>query len=242
MRTIVWFRGKDLRLSDHEPLSNALASGEVIPLFVLDPAIFAPKRAREIPHRIQFLLDSLHALEQELEARGSRLVVVSGRSTEVIPRLARQWKVDRVVGQRWVEPFARQRDQRIRQILGTPLELYEGETLLPPGTLRTGGGKPYAVFTPFARAFARLATVKEPLAEPRSLPPLPSDIAPETTRVPTCDALGITRTSEEAMLWRGWGFYRQGDSGTALRFFRDALKINPLYEDAQYAINFVNSN
>ncbi len=55
-------------------------------------------------------------------------------------------------------------------------------------------------------------------------------------------ALGITRTSEEAMLWRGWGFYRQGESDTALKYFRDALKVNPLYEDAQRAIQYVNSN
>lgn len=52
-------------------------------------------------------------------------------------------------------------------------------------------------------------------------------------------ALGITRTSEEAMLWRGWAFYRQGDSSTALKYFRDALKIHPNYEDAQLAIQTI---
>ena len=47
-RTIVWFRGKDLRISDHAPLRDAVAAGEVIPLFVLDPYFFAPTRAREL--------------------------------------------------------------------------------------------------------------------------------------------------------------------------------------------------
>lgn len=55
-------------------------------------------------------------------------------------------------------------------------------------------------------------------------------------------ALGITRTSEEAMLWRGWAFFRQGDNNTALKYFRDALKINPNYEDAQTAITYLRSN
>jgi hypothetical protein len=36
-RTLVWFRGKDLRVADHGPLASALDAGEVIPLFVLDP-------------------------------------------------------------------------------------------------------------------------------------------------------------------------------------------------------------
>jgi tetratricopeptide (TPR) repeat protein len=54
-------------------------------------------------------------------------------------------------------------------------------------------------------------------------------------------ALEITRTSEEAMLWRGWAFYRQGDKSTALKYFRDALKIHPDYEDAQLAIQTAQS-
>ncbi len=62
MRTIVWFRGKDLRLADHEPLRQAVAAGEMIPLFVIDPYFFAPERARRIPHRMQFLIDSLAEL------------------------------------------------------------------------------------------------------------------------------------------------------------------------------------
>jgi hypothetical protein len=55
-------------------------------------------------------------------------------------------------------------------------------------------------------------------------------------------ALEITRTSEEAMLWRGWAEYRRGKSEIALNYFRDALRIRPDYVDAIYAIDFVNSN
>ena len=194
MRTLVWFRGKDLRVSDHAPLRAAAAVGEVVPLFVLDPYFFAPPRARELPHRMQFLLDSLRALEAELAARGSRLLVVEGKSTEVVPRLARQWRVDRVVAQRWTEPFARERDARVRAALAAhsiPFTLHEGETLLAPGTLRTGAGRPYAVFTPFARAFAGTVAIERPLAAPESLPPLPVGVTATTVRIPTCESLGI---------------------------------------------------
>lgn len=55
-------------------------------------------------------------------------------------------------------------------------------------------------------------------------------------------ALEISRTSEEAMLWRGWAFYRQGDNGTALKYFRDALRIHPDYEEAKLAIQTVQNN
>lgn len=59
MRSIVWFGGKDLRIADHGPLTEALRVGEVLPLFILDPYFFAPDRAQGLPHRMQFLLESL---------------------------------------------------------------------------------------------------------------------------------------------------------------------------------------
>jgi len=54
-------------------------------------------------------------------------------------------------------------------------------------------------------------------------------------------ALQRTDNSEEALLWRGWGFYRQGDTNAALRKFEQALEANPFYLDAEYAIDFVSS-
>src|SRR5512146_959491 len=113
-RTLVWFRGKDLRLGDHAPLASALASGgELVPVFVLDPYFFAPARARELPHRMQFLLESLEALQKNVAHLGSELLLVAGKSVELVPQLARQLHVTRVVAQRWTEPFGRERDRRI---------------------------------------------------------------------------------------------------------------------------------
>ena len=55
-------------------------------------------------------------------------------------------------------------------------------------------------------------------------------------------ALERTPNAEEAMLWRGWGFYRKGDASQAVALFRQALEMNPRYEDARYALEFVSSN
>lgn len=192
MRTIVWFRGKELRIADHAPLQAALHGGEVIPLFVLDPYFFAPERARELSNRLQFLLSSLASLEKNLAARGSKLLIVEGRATEVVPRLAKAWQADRVVAQRWTEPFARTRDERIKATLGDGFELYEGETLQRPGTLRTGAGKPYSVFSQFAKTFAKTVVVGAPLPAPKSLPPLPKNLKADTVAIPTMESLGLT--------------------------------------------------
>ena len=194
MRTLVWFRGKDLRLSDHVPLTTALAAGEVLPLFVIDPYFFAPERARDTPHRVQFLLESIAALARELEQHGTRLLLAAGKSHEVVPALARRWRVDRVTAQAWAWPVGRERDRRVRDALEVPFELTDGETLLPPGSLRTTSGSPYSVFTPFARAFRR-QRLGPPLPAPAALPPLPGEIDADPlgrAPLPELGALGLT--------------------------------------------------
>ena len=55
-------------------------------------------------------------------------------------------------------------------------------------------------------------------------------------------ALKITPSSEEALLWYGWAMYRQGKTSAALESFQKALERNPTYQDAQYALNFVQTN
>jgi tetratricopeptide (TPR) repeat protein len=55
-------------------------------------------------------------------------------------------------------------------------------------------------------------------------------------------ALKRTPNSEEAMLWRAWGMYRQGDKTEAEKLFLRALDAKPGYTDAQYGLDFVRNN
>ena len=199
MRTLVWFRGKDLRLADHLPLLDALRTGDVVPFFVVDPFFFAPERARELPNRMQFLVDSLAELAASIRARGSQLLCVPGKSVEVVPEMARALAVERVVAHRWSEPFGIERDRRLAAALasqGIRFELFEGETMAAPGQVLTGSGTPFSVFTPFARAFAKAVVIDPPRPAPRVLPPLPTLPAAVKTRlvdVPTLASIGLTR-------------------------------------------------
>ncbi len=198
MRTLVWFRGKDLRLHDHAPLLEASRGrdAEVIPLFVVDPYFFAPERAKELPSRMQYLVATLAELAEGIEALGSRLVLVGGKSVDVVPEVARAMRASRVVAHRWSEPFGRERDRRVAERLGPILfELFEGETLAAPGQVMTQGGKPFSVFSPFARALAKTVVPEEPLARPRALPPLPAlprDVRALEVPLPTLASTGVT--------------------------------------------------
>lgn len=189
VKTLVWFRGKDLRVSDHVPLTVASQRGAVVPLFVLDPYFFAPERARELPHRMQFLLESLEALRRNLSRLGAPLLLVSGRSVDIVPDVARKLGVDRVVAQRWVEPFGRERDRRVSERLEVPFELHEGETLHELGRVRSGSGLAYEVFTPFARALEKQLRVGALLPAPKVLEGVRHELPSE--EVPTLASLGI---------------------------------------------------
>jgi deoxyribodipyrimidine photo-lyase len=199
VRTLLWYRGKDLRVADHAPLQAALTGNgkkdggdcEVIPVFILDDYFFAPATAQRTPFRIQFLLESVASLAANLEHLGSRLIIATGRSVDRIPELAAKWRVDRVVAQSWVAPVGRARDRVVAARLQVPLQLFDTETLRRPGFLRTGTGEPYSVFTAFARAFARHGKVDSPLPAPRSLPPLPAGVKPGKDKLPSLESLGL---------------------------------------------------
>lgn len=55
-------------------------------------------------------------------------------------------------------------------------------------------------------------------------------------------ALERTPNAEEAMLWRGWALYRLGRRAEAVEQFQKALETRPGYTDAQYGLDFVQSN
>ena len=85
--SIMWFR-RDLRLADNHALTAAIADardagGAVIPLFVLDDALWKVAGA----NRRWFLAGTLAALHDDLDGK---LVIRHGDPADVIPQLARR--------------------------------------------------------------------------------------------------------------------------------------------------------
>ena len=80
MRTAVVLFTRDLRVHDHPALAAAVAAAdEVVPLFVLDPAVLSRFGA---PNRVAFLLDCLRDLGASLRDRGGALWVRQGDIVE----------------------------------------------------------------------------------------------------------------------------------------------------------------
>jgi deoxyribodipyrimidine photo-lyase len=154
MRALVWFR-KDLRLDDHTALIAALhdADGDVVPFYASDPAILG--RDDIAATRVRFVLESLADLARAIEQAGSRLVLDHGPATETVVRAARAARADAVYWNDEYEPALRTRDHAVATALtaaGVAVRRFDDRHLVPPDALRTSAGKPYTVFTPFAKA------------------------------------------------------------------------------------------
>jgi deoxyribodipyrimidine photo-lyase len=188
MRTLLWFRGKDLRVHDHAALHAAARdSRELCPVFVLSTKYFGKNPRESAPHRVQFLLASLAELAAELEARGSELLIVEGPAERAIPELAQRLKVDRVMVSAAYEPEARARDERIANKLEVPFERFRGELLIDPHALRTGSGGAFKVYTPFSRVAREHVGEIKLHSAPRELPPLPAAMKVARAKLPKLD-------------------------------------------------------
>jgi len=186
---IVWFR-RDLRLHDHPALHAACAEHDrVIPLYVLDDKLLHGRYAS--PARARFMLGCLRALDEDLRALGSGLVVRHGAPEQEVVAVAQKTGARAVLWTSDVAPYARRRDSTVTEALrdaDIDARPHGGGYLVDPSRPRTQGGKPYTVFTPFWRSIAEVE--RRPVYRaPTTLPSLPSSL--RKGRIPSAAELTI---------------------------------------------------
>jgi len=166
MRAIWWIR-RDLRLTDNGALQAALQEGEVIPLFILDPRLLA----HSAPKRLNFLFGGLQALDKSLRQRGAALILRRGEPLTVLRQVLAESGASLVYAEEDYTPYARRRDETIQSEI--PLRLIAWQTVHHPAKVRKPDGKPYTVYTPYAKAWkANLMDLQLlPAPERISLPP-----------------------------------------------------------------------
>ena len=217
---ILWFR-RDLRLADNPALHLALREAEcLVPVYIWAPdeeGAWAPGGASR-----WWLHRSLADLAGELEKRGCPLVIRSGDSLAELRRLAKETGASGVYWNRLYEPAAIARDSRIKQALrddGLEAESANAALLIEPWQIRTGGGDPYRVFTPYWKAAQALLPISR-------LEPVPASLKPAAKR-PASLALGdlelLPRIPWDAGLAERWQPGAAGARKRLERFAEDAV-------------------
>ncbi|QYG95603.1 deoxyribodipyrimidine photo-lyase [Iamia sp. SCSIO 61187] len=159
----MWFR-RDLRMADNPALVEAARADRVVALFVDDAHLREPSGA----NRRWFLAGCLAELH---DRTGGALVVRRDEPERAVRDVAREVGAEVVCCADDAGPYGTRRDDAVRaalreddvdlQTVGTPYAV-------SPGTLRTKGGTPFKVFTPFSRAW-RAHGWDEPVDAPRGV-------------------------------------------------------------------------
>jgi deoxyribodipyrimidine photo-lyase len=150
----MWFR-RDLRLRDNPALLAAVEAartdgdGRVVPLFVVDPALWDAAG----PVRRAYLVASLRALDHSLDAS---LLIQHGDPRALVPAVVAAAGATSVHVAADFGPYGSARDREVEAALGTvPLVRTGSPYAVSPGRVRKEDGSAYRVFTPFYRAWLR---------------------------------------------------------------------------------------
>ncbi|SEK43803.1 deoxyribodipyrimidine photo-lyase type I [Sphingomonas palmae] len=162
MTSILWFR-QDLRLHDQPALRAAAAGGAIIPLYILDDD--TPGDWRIGGAQRWWLHASLASLDASLRKHGSRLIIRRGRADEVLRDMLEESGATQVHAVRHYEPWWR----KVEQSLGERLCLHDGNHLTRIEDVRTGGGKPFRIYSSFWKALQSFLPPEQPVAAPRKI-------------------------------------------------------------------------
>jgi len=163
----------DLRLADN-PALHAAVGRPIIPIYVFDedsPGVRAPGGASR-----WWLHGSLASLARDLAALGSRLHILRGPASELVPALAAAAGASHVFWNRRYDGAGVAIDAAIKARLraeGVDARSFKAQLLHEPWEVETKAGGPYGVFSPFWRAALQRPEPEAPLPAPKALSSAP---------------------------------------------------------------------
>lgn len=150
---ICWFR-RDLRLIDNAALYHALRSGNpVLPVFIFDTTIL-DQLEEKADRRVQFIYDTLLEMQETLEQYNSTLHVLYDTPEAAFKTLCSKYNISKVFTNEDYEPYARERDKKIAQLLKEKdIEFYtfKDQVIFSRDEVLKEDGTPYTVFTPYSK-------------------------------------------------------------------------------------------
>ena len=156
MKALVWFRS-DLRTDDNPALRQAFKEADSI------EAIFSFSEKQLNNHneanvKVEFLIQHLFSLEKTLSSYNVPLTIIQSNGFDEDPVLIERYCLDRSIEKVfWNNQFGEDESLRDKKVLGALesngifVETYHDQVIYKPGSLKTGNGSPYSVFTPFKR-------------------------------------------------------------------------------------------
>ena len=164
-KVVHWFRSKDLRIQDNRALSDASAVAKeagkpLIAVYLNCPAEF--RWHGTSPARLDFIFETLKTMQKDLKDLDIPLVFLEASDRdEIVPQVVKFVKdndVSHVFANYEYEVDELRRDTKLLKEAGSKehsfqVALRHDQTVMEPGTMTTGAGKPMKVFTPYHQAW-----------------------------------------------------------------------------------------
>jgi len=174
-----WFK-RDMRIRDNTGLSKAAELAKERGVGVIGVWFMSPQdwEAHLVsPPKCDFELRSVELLKKELEELDIPLYIETiperKNVTKRLVELALEWNVKNVFCNLEYEPDELRREERlVRMMLGKGIgfDPYHDDCVVPPGSLKTGAGKQYAVYSPWCRAWIAHLHAHPDLLKERPMP------------------------------------------------------------------------
>ena len=152
-----WFR-RDLRLNDNAGLYHALRSGNPVQcVFIFDKEIL-DRLPNKQDRRVVFIHRELERLNDELTKLGSALIVRYGTPKEVWSKMADEFPIGHVFTNHDYEPYATKRDGELKSFFEKKkigFSTFKDQVIFEKSEIVKDDGTPYAVFTPFMKAWRK---------------------------------------------------------------------------------------
>jgi deoxyribodipyrimidine photo-lyase len=148
---VFWFR-RDLRLFDNTALFKALTSGfKVLPVFIFDKNILQNLNSDD--KRVSFIYQAIQHLNKLLLPFKTSIQVYSGTPDEIFDQILSEYHVNRVCANHDYEPYAMERDVKIKKKLaekGVLFQTYKDQVVFEKDEITKLSGEPYTVYTPYS--------------------------------------------------------------------------------------------
>lgn len=215
---LVWLRN-DLRMTDNKALFAACSDPDarVLAVFIATPQQW--RQHEMAPRQAEFIHANLLQVQQAFAERGIPLSYHQcddfAASVDWLTAYCAQERVDTLFYNRQYEINERQRDQRLEQRLSGKVicQSFDDSLLLPPGSVKTGGGEMYKIYTPFRKAFIQRLTESDVSSLPAPKPRASGALSVATVLAgfdyPPAEPSGDFPAGEEAALQRLRTFCRE---------------------------------
>ncbi|KAF1930403.1 uncharacterized protein M421DRAFT_99739 [Didymella exigua CBS 183.55] len=174
-----WFK-RDLRIRDNTGLSRASALAKEMKKGVIGVWIMSPQdwEAHLVsPAKCDFELRSVEILRKELAELDIPLHIEVIEKRRNVPKrlieMAKAWNAKNVFCNIEYEPDELRREEKLVKLMleeDINFDPQHDDCVVPPGTLKTGGGKQYAVYTPWYRNFVNYLHLHPHVLDERPMP------------------------------------------------------------------------